>query len=336
MIRRILTGLFLLIQTMIVVAQRGGESLYGILDVTPSARVASLGGNQVGLAGADISMLLNNPAMLSARLSRQASLSYVPYLAGINYAYGGLAWTFENAGNFSVGLQHVNYGSFVGADESGVKTGDFSAGETIIQLSYSRILSDRLTAGFSLKPVMSKIEVYDSWGLVADMGFFYRHPDELLTAGLVWRNFGHQLSVYDAGDLQSLSGDLQIGVSKKLAHAPFRFSLTAQDLFSGSLTYDSSEDGDGSSDDVDSFGKKVMRHLRLGLEFVPSENFYVAAGVNPRRRQELAIESKTSTVGYSWGFGLRIYKFNFSYGSSRYHLAGSTNYFSITTNLSSF
>lgn len=337
MTRRILTVLFLLIQTVTLVAQRGGESLYGILDVTPSARVASLGGNQVGLSGADISMLLNNPAMLSSRLTQQASVSYAPYVADISYGYGGFAWSVEGVGNISVGFQHVNYGSFKGADISGQKTGDFSAGETVVQLSYSRSLSERWTAGLSLKPVVSKIEAYDSWGIAADVGLFYRHPDELLTAGLVWRNFGHQLSVYDAGSLQSLPGDFQIGISKKLAHAPFRFSLTAQDLFTGSLSYDLTDDEGGTSlEDGDSFGKKAMRHLRLGLEFVPSDNFYVAAGVNPRRRQELSIESKTSTVGYSWGFGLRIYKFHFSYGSSRYHLAASSNYFSITTNLSSF
>jgi hypothetical protein len=335
MVQRILMCLFLLIQTLAVVAQRGGESLYGILDINPSARVAALGGNQVGLAGNDVSMLLNNPAMLSFRLTQQASLSFVPYVADISYGYSGLAWTFEGVGNFAVGCQYVNYGTLVGADESGVKTGSFSAGETVIQLSYSRSLNKRWTGGFSLKPIMSKIEVYNSWGLAADLGVFYRNSDGLLTAGMVWRNFGQQLSAYESESLESLQGDLQIGVSKKLAHAPFRFSLTAQDLLSGSLSYDSTVDDDATSDD-DSFGKQVMRHLTLGLEFAPSDNFYVAGGVNPRRRQELAIESLTSTVGYSWGFGLRISKFNFSYGSSRYHLAGSSNYFSITTNLSSF
>jgi hypothetical protein len=294
--------------------------------------VATLGGNQVGLAGADVSMLLNNPAMLSSRLSQQASLCFVSYVAGINYGYSGLAWTFEGVGDFSVGCQYVNYGTLVGADESGVKTGTFSSGETVIQLTYCRSLNKRLTAGFSLKPVMSKIEVYDSWGLAADVGVFYRNSDDLLTAGVVWRNFGQQLSAYESESLESLQGDLQFGVSKKLAHAPFRFSLTAQDLLSGSLSYDTDDD----TDDDDSFGSQVMRHLTLGLEFVLSDNFYVAGGVNPRRRQELAVESITSTVGYSWGFGLRISKFNFSYGSSRYHLAGSSNYFSITTNLSSF
>jgi hypothetical protein len=82
------------------------------------------------------------------------------------------------------------------------------------------------------------------------------------------------------------------------------------------------------------FGDLLLRHLIFGLEFVPSDNFFVAAGLNPRRRQELKVDSKISTVGYSWGFGFRIYKFHFSYGSARYHLASSSNNFSISTNIS--
>jgi hypothetical protein len=45
------------------------------------------------------------------------------------------------------------------------------------------------------------------------------------------------------------------------------------------------------------------------------------------------MEEKLSTVGFSWGFGFRINRFQINYGSARYHLAGSSNLISIALNL---
>lgn len=327
-----------LVISLPITAQQGGETLFGLLHLTQSARIASLGGNQVGLDGHDLAMLIHNPALLDSTFSKQVSISYVPYIAGINYGYGGIAWNFSEVGTFALGFQHIGYGDFVAADETGTITGSFTAGESVIQLSYSRQINQRITAGLSIKPVFSRIESYSSWGMAFDAGLFYRHPNELFSGGIVFRNFGKQISSYSDSPTESLHPDLQIGISKKLAHAPFRFSLTIQDLLSGSLDYTitNSESLSSTNESEDPWGDKLIRHITFGTEFVPSKNFYLAAGYNPRLRHELKIDKKTSTVGFSWGFGVRIYKFHFSYGSSRYHLSSSSNHFSITTNLSSF
>jgi hypothetical protein len=333
-----LISLLIVFSSLTVSAQRGGESLFGVLHLTQSARMASLGGNQVGINGNDLAMLLHNPALLDSSFSKSISISYVPYIAGINYGYGGFAWNFKKIGTFALGFQKMGYGDITAADEFGTISGSFTAGESVIQMSYSRQLSKRFTGGLSIKPVFSTIESYSSWGMAFDAGFFYRHPDGLLTSGLVLRNFGKQISSYSDLPTESLRPDLQIGISKKLAHAPFRLSLTAQDLLTGGISYKLPEDESlgNTNEPDDSWGSKMLRHFVIGVEFVPSKNFYVAGGYNARRRSELKVDSKTSTVGLTWGFGVKIYKFNFAYGSARYHLGGSSNHFSITTNLSSF
>jgi len=320
-------------------AQRGGDALYMLLHLTQSSKVASLGGNQVGLPASDLSMLLHNPGLLDSAFSKQVSLSYVPYLADISYGYGGGALHFSKVGTFALGFSHIGYGEMTAADESGVITGTFTAGETMIQASFSRMLYGRIRAGISVKPVISRIESYDSWGIAGDMGVFYTDSSGLFTAGLVLRNFGRQITSYGQAEVESLPADLQAGLSFKPAHAPFRISLTAQDLLSGSLDYELNDDeGSDIRRDYDKASdlEKVLRHFTLGLEFMPSQNFYVAGGVNPRRRIDMKTQSKASTVGYTWGFGFRVYKFHFSYASGRYHLAGTSNHFTISTNLSSF
>jgi hypothetical protein len=47
----------------------------------------------------------------------------------------------------------------------------------------------------------------------------------------------------------------------------------------------------------------------------------------------MRLDEKLSTVGFSWGFGFRISRFGISYGSTRYHLAGSTSLISVAVNL---
>jgi hypothetical protein len=139
--------------------------------------------------------------------------------------------------------------------------------------------------------------------------------------------------------------NIQLGFSQKLKHAPLRISVTLDHLNKWDLTYDKPEEessldplsGEEQSESgLDKFADQFMRHIIIGLEFNPLENFYVRAGYNYRRRQEMIIETKTSTIGFSWGFGIKISKFHLSYGRATYHLAGASDHFSITTNLDSF
>jgi hypothetical protein len=277
--------------------------------------------------------------MLDSALTNNVSFSYTPYLADISYAYAAYSRTFKKAGNFALGVCQFGYKDFIGADETSLKTGDFSASETFIQLTYSRKILPQLHVGASLKPIFSHIEVYQSWGMALDAGLFYKSKDELTTAGFVIRNLGQQISPYN-DKIEKMRPDVQIGVATKLPHAPFRFLVTMQDIFSGTLLYEVKDENVNpyfvdESSKKGTFADDLFRRFTFGVELVPSKNFYIAAGYNPRRRQEMKIENKASTVGFTWGFGVRVNRFNISYGSGLYHLAGSTNHFSITANLSS-
>lgn len=339
---KIIKGISILVLLVVLgqhlLAQQAGSYTYDFLNLANSARIGALGGNQVGLADNDLNLVYNNPAALSPELSTSITLNYVPYVSDISISYAGYAHHFENIGTFGLGIHTINYGTFDRADEDGNLQGTFSAAEYAIQLSYTKMLSPKLRAGVSLKPIISNFEQYNSFGLAADIGLLYKSSNELFSAGLVLKNVGSQITTYN-DTYEAIPTDLQIGIAKKLAHAPFRFTLTAQDLLDWNMKY---KVYDGSGDEVDGAGNggnafdQLMRHMVIGIEFVPSQNFYVDFGYNHRRRQELAIDSKMSTVGFSWGFGFKVYKFRFAYGSARYHLAGTSNHFSLSTNLSDF
>ncbi|WP_066629766.1 type IX secretion system protein PorQ [Labilibacter marinus] len=336
---------FLIILLMMVgqkmMAQRGGESTYDFLNLTNSARVAALGGTNISIMDNDINMAYHNPALLQQEMNNAMVLNFVPYMTGVKYGYVGYAKHYENVGTFSFGIHNINYGDFQRTNDIGEEMGIATAAEYSFNLTYARQLSPTLSMGLTAKPIYSKLDAYTSFGLAADFGVHYRKPENNFSMAIVLKNVGSQITSYHETQ-ETMPSDLQIGLSKKLAHAPFRFSITAQHLLNWDLTYTptDTENENGSSLGTQTsdanFGDQLMRHMVFGVEFLPSKNFHVDFGYNHRRRKELGYEERMSTAGFSWGFGFRVYKFLFSYGSARYHLGGSSNHFSISTNLSNF
>jgi hypothetical protein len=71
-----------------------------------------------------------------------------------------------------------------------------------------------------------------------------------------------------------------------------------------------------------------MRHAIFGVELIPHKNLYLSAGYNYQRRRELQIDTKVSSVGFSWGFGINTNWLKIEFGRATYHLAGSSNHIS--------
>lgn len=346
MLRAGLVILFFSILSGNVFSQIGGTYTYAFLNQTNSARVAALGGKSVSIADGDLNMPFHNPSLLSEQQDNHLVMNYVGYFADIKYGYVSYAKSFDSIGNFAVGLHYMDYGEFQYADIYGERSGYFDAAEYALNIIYSRRIDSFITVGANLKPVYTSFESYQSFGLLADIGINYYHPIKLFSASLVLKNFGSQITkYYSDGEREKVPFEIQAGISQKLAHAPFRLSLTLQHLQKWNLQYESDLEDNNSfieeelvttSGKIGNFGDNLLRHAILGLEFMPGKNFYTAFGYNYQRRQDMKLSSLPAMVGFSWGFGLKLSKFHFSYGRATYHLAGASNHFSISTNLSEF
>lgn len=319
-----------------VFSQIGGENTYDFLNLTNSARMAALGGNQVAINDSlDLNVSYNNPSLLNTNMKNMLAVNYVSYFAGINYGYAAYSFSTPLPGNFAVGMHYINYGNFIEALANGEKTGaTFSAAEYALNLIWSNEIG-RIAYGINLKPIYSSFENYHSFGLAADLGVSLFSKNRLTVTSIVARNLGTQITTYyDGAARESIPFDLQFGASTKLQHAPIRLAATLQHLQKWDLA---KPVADNSSSVVtyteDNFTKKFMRHLVLGIELLPSPNFTIRAGYNYQIRQELRLAEKMSTVGLSWGFGFRISRFAINYGSARYHLAGASNLISVAINL---
>lgn len=347
MIKKLMIILFvaLLSVPVLVFAQQSGRA-YEFLGLPVSARVTALGGYPVPDLDADLGSALFYPSLLRPEVSNHLSLNFVDYFGDINYGTVAFARTFEKPGTFSASLQYIDYGVFTEADETGQTYGQFGAGEYNFMLGWARPLNEHFSIGSNVKLIYSSLEEYYSWGLAADVSVTYLNPERLLAMGLVARNIGRQVIHYRENNSESLPFDLVFGVSKKLANAPLRFSFALHNLHRFDLTYVSpiqlpgqnywgdEEPSQTASERVSDFSDKVMRHMVLGMEFLPGKNFALRVGYNYRRRQEMKVDTRLSTVGFSWGFGVKISRFQLNYGRSNYHLAGAPNHISISTSFS--
>lgn len=319
-------------------AQIGGEFTYQFLELTNSARIAALGGNQIAIPDStDLNLPYHNPASLHPSMQNKVLVNYVNYLADVNYGYVSYAHSFDSLGNFALGMHYINYGKFTEATELGELTGNtFKAAEYALSIIYSNHYK-RLNYGVALKPVLSSFESYQSFGIAADLGLSFAGKNRLTNYSLVARNLGAQITTYyNNGNREPIPFNLQAGVSRRLEHAPVVLSMTLQHLTHWNLASQEPQDPGGVMDYFkrnESFVKQFMRHMVLGAEILPSENFIIRAGYNYQRRQELKYDERLSLVGFSLGFGIRIKRFRFDYGISQYHLAGSSNLFSLSINL---
>lgn len=106
-------------------AQVGGNGTYRFLELSNSARIAALGGNQVSIVDNDLDLAFYNPALLSEDMHNQLTINYVDYFTDIRFGYASYAHNFEKIGPLAVGIHFIDYGSFIEARDNGEINGIF-------------------------------------------------------------------------------------------------------------------------------------------------------------------------------------------------------------------
>lgn len=339
----------LLLINLAAYSQIGGNHVYQFLDLPQASRAAGLGGNMISLWDNDIQLSEQNPALLHPGISNQFNFNYIGYISDISLMSVMYAHSLGDSakyGTASFSIYTANYGDFDETDAFGNTLGEFKASETAYQIGWAYPLTSQFNLGIRGKLINSLLANYFSIGLAGDAGLMY-HPNPSFSVSLVAKNMGVQLSNYYTGaEKKPLPFEVELAMSKRLAHAPFRIHLSWQHLEQFDLLYEDPQNPSSytnpltgeteSKSQLELISSNIFRHLVVGAEFIPTENFYVDVAFNAQRRYELMVEEKMGTVGFSWGFGLKVSKFKVSFSRAIYHLSGGSNHFSVTTNLSDF
>ena len=319
-------------------SQVGGERIYSFLNIPTSAHQAALGGETLTMHD-DVNQPLWNPSSISRFMDNQLALSYVNYLVGVNV--GSISYAHlinRRIGTIHGGIQYINYGEFIGADETGQETGNFSARDLAVSVGYAyNIPWSDFYVGANIKVLSSKIENYTSQGAAMDFGILYFSDYKPFSFTGVIRNIGYQISPYDE-IRENLPMEIAVGASYKLEDVPLKWHLTINNLQKWNISVPNPSEGqtdlDGNTTDENiSIFSNAIRHFVIGAEFFPDKKFNIRLGYNFRRAAELKLTESRTFAGVTAGFGLQMGRFKLDYAYTQYHPADNTSTFTLHLDL---
>lgn len=283
------------------------QTAYNFMRLPVSAHVAALGGNNITITDDDPTMIFHNPAMLGGVSDKSLNLNYMTYMEGTMVGSASFVRAWGDRGTWGVSASYMDYGSMRQTTADNIQTGEFSAKDIMLGGSVAYSLSTLFTGGITAKIISSSIAGYNSMAVAVDLGINYFDEAQGLSLSAVARNLGGQIDAYDE-DFEKIPFDLQVGISKKMAMAPLRFSATLNNL----------HDWD------DSF----IHHLAIGADIFLSDNIYIAGGYNFRRNKEMRIsdgEGESSHgAGLSFGGGVQLERFKLNVAYAKYHVSVSS------------
>jgi len=324
-------------------AQIGGTTVFHVLNQSPSARATAMGGTFISLLDDDASLAYENPSLINLRMDNHLSLNYIDYVADIKAGYVGYVHNIHKIGTtFNAGIQYLDYGTFTATDALGNTGITFNGAEYALTLGAAREYAERFHYGINFTYLTSRLESYTASGAAVTFAGCYHDSAQGFTATVEFKNVGTQFKSYTSDNSEPLPFDLQAGISKRVEHTPFLFSLVLHDLYRWDIRYDDPNAQTTTSILLDSSQQskiktytadKIFLHTIIGTEIYFGKSFRISIAYNHQRRQELAFENRKGLAGFSFGAGLRINRFRFDYGRSIYNIVDGVNHLSLSVNL---
>ena len=327
------------------VSQVAGMNNLSVLDMTASARSAGLGFDYLPLPDGDLLLAIDNPSMLMPSMHNGIAINYVGLFNYVGMGQVSYARDFGRVGVFAGTFKYHNYGLFDGYDEYDNSTGKFYAVDVSAIISWGFKIDSNFSFGVSAKPTFSQYETYTAVAIAFDMAASYVHPNRRFAATVIGRNVGAQF-FFGQAKTDWTPFEISAALSYKLSKAPFRFFFAITELQQWNLMY---EDMYNPSETTDPFTGEVTRrsgaakffdnagrHLLVGVELNIGKVVFLRFGYNYRQMREMQASSGFNSSGFSYGIGLKIKGFEFSYARNNYHLMQAPNYITISTNLERF
>jgi len=310
--KKIFTLVFLVLTVLRLPAQEG-QTVFTYLLLPNSARVAALGGYNVSIVENDVSLIYSNPGFLGVEMDKMLNVNYMSYVGDVGIGSATFAKSVGERGAWGAGFNFSNYGNMIEMTENEEVVGDLHASDICGNLFFGYDLSSMLRGGIAAKMIYSNYYHNTSIGLGVDLGLSYYNEDNGLCIGLAGKNLGRQVKSYET-ELSDLPWDIQLGLSQKLNHAPIRYSLTVINVQRIVRT-------------------PFLRHFVVGLELMPSDNFWIAGGYNARRGYELSLAEGNKMGGFSIGAGIYVKSFSIGCSVGMYHPSATSFMLSLSASL---
>ena len=304
--RTVLSVLFSVLAMMI--HAQDSQTAFNFLRLPTSAHASALGGENISLTDDDAAMVFQNPALLYNVTDRTLGLNMMTYMQGSITGSASYSQTVGDRGSWGIQGRFINYGEMKQTTINNEQMGTFHANDFAIGGTFAYGLTEYISGGVTAKIVASYIGHYNAMGAAVDLGLNYYDPESQWSIGAVARNLGGQLKAYE-DYFERMPLDVQLGVTKRLASSPLRFSATLVRL--------------------NDWEYGIGKHLVLGADLLLSDQFYVAAGYNPLRASEMKIsagenDESSHGAGLSIGAGMMLERLQLHVAYGKYHVSSTS------------
>lgn len=324
--KRIITTMLMAVIGLGIASGQSQTSAFELLKLQTSSHISALGGGNVSLSDPDIALRAENPAVASMSGARTMGLEAMSWMAGT--AVAGIDYTCPagERSQYGVSVRYADYGVMDETDAAGNQNGTFTAKDILMGGCYSYRLTDMLSGGVSMHAIYSKYSYYSSAAIAVDLGLLYTSASKLFSAGLCVLNLGGQLKPFE-DTREKLPSDICAGASLKLAHAPFRISMTLDDLGHWDASQFYSTDGELE------FGDILKRHIIIGTDILLTDQLYASVGLNLRKRAEYSTDGSRGLAGFSAGIGLQLNRLSFGLSMAKYQISSSSLLFNFAISI---
>lgn len=142
-----------------------------------------------------------NPAGLAYLENTEAVFSHQPYLAEINVNFVGVAHTIEGLGTIGAAAKIVSIGDM---EETTLDQPDgtgrvYGPSLSVISMSFSRILTNRVSFGITSKFIYERIFEVSASGIAFDAGVIYDPGWNGIKMGMALKDYGPQMKFSGIG-----------------------------------------------------------------------------------------------------------------------------------------
>lgn len=289
------------------VARKGTTGADQLLIPVGARGIATGGAMLANISG--IESVYYNPAGLDRSSGGgEAMFSYMSYLADINVSYFGAGAKLGDFGSLAFTIQSIDVGDIP------VTTINFpdGTGETYsptfmtVGLTYSKILTDRISVGANFKLITEEIVNTSANGFAMDFGVQYRFSESLFLGASV-KNIGTNM-VYEGPDLEAATNIPDVAIGSK----PGRYEIVAEEFqipsfFELSLAYkyDFNEQNNLLLASTFTNNNSFEDNLSFGMEYAFMNTFFLRGGY------KLLMENTDQSIfGFTAGAGV-----NYDFGS---------------------
>lgn len=176
-----------------------------------------VGGREVALGGSSLATTTGieaiywNPAGLArSSFVTEAMFSHMNYIADIGVEYLAVSSGFEGFGTIGLSIKALSLGTInITTEDATDGTGEtFSPTYVTVGLTYSRLLTDRISVGFTANLISETIDRVSATGMSFNAGIQYSGFANVsgLSIGVAVRNIGPPMKFDGAGLLREASG----------------------------------------------------------------------------------------------------------------------------------